>query len=134
MALIDPSGGDSLEIASVLADGITLVVLDDPVTVAPARARTLLAKVLAQKAILMFTDRVRGIRADLVLNSRPTGYTGIGRGRGRVREIELEVHVSGRHLHPHTGRIRLAATGDTGTAWSHLATATAGAQPMIRAV
>ncbi|WP_280331116.1 hypothetical protein [Nocardia wallacei] len=55
LAVIDASGGDPLEVASVLSDGIPMIVCDSSVTVPPKRAQALTAKVRSQRGVLVIT-------------------------------------------------------------------------------
>ncbi|WP_280381389.1 hypothetical protein [Nocardia wallacei] len=128
LALIDSTAGDPVEIASVLADGIPLVVLDARLAVAPARARTMTAKFRSQRGVLVITDRVRGIRPDVIIDAQPAWYTGITRGSGRLREFALAVEVSGRNLdRPRRGQLLLASDGHGGTTWTRNSAAGAAA-------
>ncbi|WP_280361492.1 hypothetical protein [Nocardia wallacei] len=109
LALIDPRNGDPLEIASVLADGLLLTVLDvGQLRVPPARGRALVSKIRGQRGVLITTGAVTGLRADMEIDARVVGYTGINRGTGRVHEIRLDVRVSGRNLRPRVSPLILS--------------------------
>ena len=60
----------------------------------PARMRVLTARLRQSGAVLLVAGAMPG--ADLVLDCRVAGWTGIGRGHGRLRHRELVVEVSGR--------------------------------------
>ncbi|MBF6173591.1 hypothetical protein [Nocardia blacklockiae] len=118
LAVIDPSSGDPLEIASILADGVPVTVLDvGRLAVPPARGRTVMSKVRSQRGVLIITGAVAGLRPDMDIEARVAGYTGIGHGTGRVREIRLDVRVSGRNLRPRTSQLVLAGE-DNHSRWT----------------
>ena len=60
----------------------------------PARMRVLTARLRQSGAVLLVAGSMPG--ADLMLNCRVEGWTGMGRGHGRLRNRELVVEVSGR--------------------------------------
>ncbi|MBF6174399.1 hypothetical protein [Nocardia blacklockiae] len=118
LAVIDASGGDPLEIAAVLSDGIPMIVCDTSVTVPPKRAQALTAKIRGQRGVLVITDRVSGLRPDVTLRARPVGYRGLGAGCGRVQEVRVAVEVAGRNPPIRRGEIMLASDGSEGVRWS----------------
>lgn len=99
VALIPDPGPDLLQVLSILADGVDIIAVA-PVRSAvgigatPARMRVLTARLRQSGAVLLVAGRMPG--ADLVLDCRVEGWTGMGRGHGRLRHRELVVEVSGR--------------------------------------
>lgn len=99
VALVPAPGGDALDVAAVLLDGVDLVVLDLAGTsVAPGRARGLVARARHRGSVLVVTGGAwpgaqLQLRAEVVAG---TTDTGMGRGHGRLRNRELEVQVGGR--------------------------------------
>ncbi len=109
LVLIPDPGPDVLQVLSVLADGVDIIAVAPPVgsggwAATPARLRVLGARLRQSGAVLLVAGRWPG--ADLVLDSRIVGWTGLGRGHGRLRDRELVVEVSGRGI---SGRRRSAA-------------------------
>lgn len=98
LVLIPEPGPDVLQVLSVLADGVDIIaVATGPGATpgaTPARLRVLTARLRQSGAVLVVTGRWPG--ADLVLDSRIEGWTGLGRGHGRLRNRELIVEVRGR--------------------------------------
>ncbi len=94
LVLIPDPGIDVLQILSVLADGVDIIVSVPPKALPPARIRVLTARLRQSGAVLLVTGQWPG--ADLVLNARIENWTGIGRGHGRLRDRELIVEVGGR--------------------------------------
>ncbi|MEU6562668.1 hypothetical protein [Nocardia nova] len=137
LAVIDPGSDGRVvaEVAGVVVEGMALVVIDVTTTIPVAAARSLVARVRAQGAVLVMSSRVQGVRADLTLDSEPCRYSGIGRGRGRVREIRLAVRVSGRGLRPRSGELCLAPADDgVQTEWTRTDGAVAAPTPLERVV
>ncbi|MGN2641522.1 hypothetical protein ACTD5D_36230 [Nocardia takedensis] len=110
VAVIPDPGPDPLEIAAVLLDGLDLVVLGlADRAVAPARSRVLAARARSGGATLVVAD---GHWPDpaLRLESRVTGYAGLGAGRGRLRSLCLDVDVRAKAGPARRGRIDLCPT------------------------
>lgn len=93
IALVPDPGADRLEVASVLLDGMDLVVLGLGGTpVPPSRAKVLASRVRNQDAVLVVTDG-RWPGAQLRWH---TEVVGIDHRRGRIAGWRLRVIVSGR--------------------------------------
>ncbi|WP_336085212.1 hypothetical protein [Nocardia sp. SSK8] len=109
LAVIPDPGPDPAEVAAVLLDGLDLVVLGlDGFAVPPARCRVLTARARNRGATLIAAG---GTWTDpaLRLDSRVTGYRGLGAGRGRLRSVCLDVRVSAKAGPPRHGRMDLCA-------------------------
>lgn len=121
VALVPAPGGDALDVAAVLLDGVDLVVLDLAGTsVAPSRARGLVARARHRGSVLVVTNGVwpgaqLQLRAEVAAG---TADTGLGRGHGRLRTRELEVRVGGRGsvAAGRCSRVRLCPEG-VGVCW-----------------
>lgn len=104
LALIPDPGPDLLQVLSILADGVDIIAVAPTrsggsvgsvgLGATPARMRVLTGRLRQSGAVLLVTGRMPG--ADLVLDCRVEGWTGMGRGHGRLRNRELVVEVSGR--------------------------------------
>ncbi|GGG27737.1 hypothetical protein GCM10007304_46960 [Rhodococcoides trifolii] len=116
-AVIDNPGDDPAEVAAVLLDGVSLVVLGlGGRTVAPTRARAVTARAHTKNAALIVAEgHWSGV--DLTLDARVTGYTGLGHGHGRLRGVHLDLDVTGRGAQRRTGHLDLSAQ-DGSAAWS----------------
>ncbi len=94
LVLVPDPGIDVLQVLSVLADGVDIIVSVPPKVMPPARLRVLTARLRQSGAVLLVTGQWPG--ADLVLNARIENWTGLGRGHGRLRDRELIVEAGGR--------------------------------------
>ena len=99
VALIPDPGPDLLQVLSILADGVDIIAVAPArsasgIGATPARMRVLTARLRQSGAVLLVAGSMPG--ADLVLDCRVEGWTGMGRGHGRLRHRELVVGVSGR--------------------------------------
>lgn len=111
LAVIADAGQDPLEVAAVLLDGMDLVVLGlGEARIPPARARVLAAKARGKGATLLTTGGAWPA-PDLSLESRVSGYTGLGAGRGRIRAIDLDIEVRTRAGTPRRGRVTARPSG-----------------------
>lgn len=112
LAVIPDPGPDPLEIASVLLDGLDLVVLGlGGRAVPPSRTRVLAARARSKGATLVVTGG--GWSGSVLrIDARVAGYDGLGRGRGRLRTVRLDVCVRGRSSPPRTGLLALTPHGD----------------------
>ncbi|MFC9892322.1 hypothetical protein ACFVMC_01390 [Nocardia sp. NPDC127579] len=112
LAVVADPGPDPLEIASVLLDGLDLVVLGlDGGSVAPARARVLAARARNKGATLVVADGAWPHPA-LRIDARIAGYVGLGTGHGRLHSLTLEVEVRGKAGVPGRGHLDLRPTAD----------------------
>ncbi|MBU8816881.1 hypothetical protein KL864_13310 [Mycolicibacterium goodii] len=107
LAVIPDPGADPVEVASVLMDGMDLVVLGlGGRSVPPSRTRVMAARARQKGCTLLVTDGDwQGASARL--EARVCGYevTGAGRGeptpgRGRIGRIRLTMRSRGRSLGP----------------------------------
>ncbi len=115
LALIPDPGPDPVEVAAILLDGVDLVVLGlGGESVAPTRARAVVARARSKGATLLVTDG-RWDGAELRLEASVRGYDGLGRGRelgrGRLRSIQLSVCARGKAMHDRTIRLDLRSVG-----------------------
>ncbi len=110
LALIPDPGADPVEIAAVLLDGMDLVVLGlGGMSVAPSRARAVVARARSKGSTLVVTDGYWD-GAEMRLDARVCGYAGLGngsqdRGCGRLRSLSLTVCARGRSFQPRTTRL-----------------------------
>ncbi|MCP9620893.1 hypothetical protein NMK54_12085 [Nocardia otitidiscaviarum] len=105
LAVVADPGPDRLEVASVLLDGLDLVVLGlDGAAVPPSRARVLSARARARSSTLVVTGGSWS-GPSLHIDTKVTGYDGLGRGCGRLRTVRLDVSVRGRSLPPRHGSL-----------------------------
>lgn len=109
LAVIPDPGPDPIEVAAVLLDGLDLVLLDlRGATAAPARCRVLAARARTHAATLLVTGG-RWDNPALRLDTRVTGYAGLGVGRGLLRSVCLDVRVRSRSGPARHGRLDLCA-------------------------
>ena len=95
LALVPDPGPDPGAVASVLIDGLDLVLLGPGVAaVAPSRARVLAGRVRAAGAVLLVGPGWPG--AELTLAGRHCHYGGLGAGAGRLASVSTVVRCSGR--------------------------------------
>ncbi|MFF3569271.1 hypothetical protein ACFYXQ_15990 [Nocardia jiangxiensis] len=129
LPIIDPSGGDPLEIATVLADGVPVVVLDPGtrhVTVPAARARVLAQRYRSQRGVLICTKQISGFRPDLTIRSHVTAYIGLGPGIGRVQQMKFGIEISDRYTPTRRTELLLAGVDSAEhTAWTRASAAEA---------
>ena len=106
IAVIPDPGKDPVEVATVLMDGLDLVVLSlAGATVAPARARVVAARARHRGAVLLIVDGDWPEQA-LRIDARVRGYevTGGGPGgraapgAGRIGAVHLDVRARGRQV------------------------------------
>lgn len=107
LAVVTDPGSDPLEVASVLLDGLDLVVLGlNGASVPMSRTRVLTARARSKGSTLVVTG---GSWAGPVLriDTQVAGYSGLGRGCGRLRTVRLDVSVHGRSAQPRKGHLAL---------------------------
>ncbi|MTE11670.1 hypothetical protein [Nocardia aurantiaca] len=108
LAVVSDPGPDPLEVASVLLDGLDLVVLGlNGLAVPMSRARVLAARARGKNSTLMVTNGSWSGSA-LHIDTRVAGYSGLGRGCGRLRTVRLDVSVRGRSAQPRLGHLALS--------------------------
>ncbi|WP_216913536.1 hypothetical protein [Nocardia noduli] len=117
LAHIADPGPDPLAVTAILLDGLGVVVLDYPGTVAPSRARAVAARVRSHGAVLIVTT-TGWMRPDVQIHTRTAGYTGLGHGRGRLQAVHLDVRVTSRSTRPRTTRLTLHGSTPDRTRWS----------------
>ncbi|GAB2565898.1 hypothetical protein [Nocardia heshunensis] len=111
LAVVPDPGPDPLEVASVLLDGLDLVVLGlNGLAVPMSRTRVLAARARSKNSTLMVTNGSWSGSA-LHIDTRVTGYGGLGRGCGRLRTVRLDVSVRGRAAQPRSGHLALSPEG-----------------------
>ncbi len=96
LVVIPDPGADALQVLSVLADGMDMIVTAPVSRLAPARLRVFAGRLRQRGAVLLVAGRWPG--ADVVLTVREVRWTGLGDGHGRLRDRDLVVDVSGRRL------------------------------------
>lgn len=107
IALVPDPGPDPVEVAAVLLDGMDLVVLGlGGATVAPSRARAVVARARSKGSTLLVTDG-HWSGAELRLEAKIVGYSGLGQGTGRLHSMRLAVRAQGRAFGPCTARLDL---------------------------
>ncbi|WP_067543990.1 hypothetical protein [Nocardia crassostreae] len=107
LAVVTSPGPEALEIASVLLDGLDLVVLDlNGASIPRTRTRVLTAKARSKNSTLLVTGGTWSGPA-LRIDTRIAGYTGLGRGCGRLRTVSLDVKVHSRSAQPRSGHLAL---------------------------
>ena len=107
LAVVPDPGPDPLEVASVLLDGLDLVMIGmGGREVPPARARLLTARARSKGATLVVAGGAWSGSA-LRIDARIAGYGGLGRGCGRLRTMRLNVRVRGRSAPHRTGVLDL---------------------------
>ncbi|MEV6273798.1 hypothetical protein [Nocardia sp. NPDC051832] len=107
LAVVADPGPDPIEVASVLLDGLDLVVLGlDGASVVPSRARVIAARARNKGATLVVTDGAWPNPA-LRIDARIAGYVGLGTGHGRLHSLTLEVEVRGKTGTPGRGHLDL---------------------------
>ncbi|MDE8647589.1 hypothetical protein PXH69_21680 [Rhodococcus qingshengii] len=112
-ALVPTPGDAAIEVAAILLDGMDLVVLGlAGQAVPPTRARAVIARARSKGSCLVVTEG-RWDNADVRIDSRVTGYAGLGQGRGRITGVTVDVEVSGRGFRPRSATLDLSA--DNGT-------------------
>ncbi|UFS95522.1 hypothetical protein [Nocardia huaxiensis] len=108
LAVVSDPGSDPLEIASVLLEGLDLVVLGlNGLSVPQSRTRVLAARARSKNSTLLVTGGNWSGPA-LHIDTRVTGYSGLGRGCGRLRTVRLDVRVRGRSAQPRLGHLALS--------------------------
>ncbi|MQY24317.1 hypothetical protein NRB20_74520 [Nocardia sp. RB20] len=116
LAVVPDPGPDPLEVASILLDGLDLVVLGMGGREVPAaRGRVLAARARSKGATLVVAGG-RWSGATLRIDTRIAGYGGLGRGYGRLRTVRLDVRVRGRSVPERTGTLDLIP-GDGRVEW-----------------
>ena len=96
LVVIPDPGADALQVLSVLADGMDMIVTAPLARLAPARLRVFSGRLRQRGAVLLVAGRWPG--AELVLTVREVRWAGLGDGHGRLRDRDLDIEVSGRRL------------------------------------
>ena len=79
---------------SALIDGVDIVVVAAPTSVAQGTVRALVNKARKRGTVLVPAAAWPG--SDLVIKATAQRWIGLGRGHGRLRRQELDVRTSGR--------------------------------------
>lgn len=110
IAVVADPGPDPVEIASVLLDGMDLVILGlGGMAVPPSRSRVVAARVRNKGAVLVVTDG-KWDGAHVRLDAQVRGYHGLtGPGRGRLCGTALSVRAQGRAFAARTTRADICA-------------------------
>ena len=107
LAVVAEPGPDPVEIASVLLDGLDLVVVGlAGISVSAGRSRILAARARGKGSTLVVTGGGWS-GPTLRIDSSVAGYSGLGRGRGRLCSVHLDVRVDARSAQARTGRLDL---------------------------
>ncbi|CAM3798510.1 hypothetical protein [Smaragdicoccus niigatensis] len=117
LALIPEAGPDPAGVAAVLLDGIDLVVLGlGGASVAPTRARAVVARARSKRAALLIVDgQLPG--AEVLIDARVEGYSGLGQGVGRVHAVQLSVRTQSKAFGSRSGRFDLRTRSEVGVEW-----------------
>ncbi|MEC3913175.1 hypothetical protein [Nocardia sp. CDC160] len=108
LAVVADPGDDPLEVASVLLDGLDLVVLGlNGLSVPMSRTRILAARARGKNSTLLVTNGSWSGSA-LHIDTQVSGYDGLGRGCGRLRTVRLDISVRGRAAQPRHGNLALS--------------------------
>lgn len=112
LAVVPDPGDDALQVISVLADGVEVIVTGAPrAAVPPARVRVLRGRLRTNGAVLLVAGDWPG--ADLVLTAQASRWSGLGNGHGRLIDRDLAVTVEGRRLgRARSGVLRLSGRRD----------------------
>lgn len=94
LALVPAPGPDWPTVVSALIDGVDIVVVATPSTVAEGTVRSLAARARQRGAVLVPTAAWPG--SDLVIEVTGRSWTGLGAGHGRLRRQELSLRAAGR--------------------------------------
>ena len=128
------------QVLSAVADGVGVLVLGPELSLSPALWRSLTARARTQDTLLLAASPAG--RADLTLDTRSAGWSGLGYGSGRLRRRCVEVRSVGRGVHgdqqisillPEV-RGLLADVPGTTRAETRAAAATSGELQMVRRV
>ncbi|GAB4583325.1 hypothetical protein [Nocardia sp. IFM 10818] len=131
LAVVASPGSEALEVASVLLDGLDLVVLDlNGASVPLTRTRILTAKARSKNSTLLVTGGSWSGPA-LRIDTRIAGYGGLGRGCGRLRTVSLDVEVHSRSAQPRTGHLALCP-GNGRVEWVETKQAAVEPRPVAR--
>jgi hypothetical protein len=97
----------AVEAAAILLDGVDLVILGlSGATVAPSRARAVVARARSKGAVLLVTEgHWDGV--DLRIESQVTGYSGLGDRHGRLTAVQLDVAAAGKGFQRRTSRMEI---------------------------
>jgi hypothetical protein len=112
LAVVPDPGDDALQVISVLADGVEVIVAGSPrAAVPPARVRVLRGRLRTSGAVLLVAGDWPG--ADLVITAQASRWSGLGNGHGRLIDRDLAVTVEGRRLgRARSGVLRLSGRRD----------------------
>ncbi|MFF2088523.1 hypothetical protein ACFVVM_32470 [Nocardia sp. NPDC058176] len=119
LACIRTPDDSAAEVVGVLADGITVIVLDLPhAHIRRSAMETLRARLRSKGAVLLVTstDWARQAHLDIGIQRRPN--YGLGRGRGRVTQYDLDIDISVGGRRVRRGRLVLRGAGGR-TRWHH---------------
>jgi hypothetical protein len=119
IALVD-AGDRATEVVGVLADGIPVIVLDDPSVRLQPRQEEALRGRLRDKGAVLITTNEFGVRQPyLDIEVTHIADHGLGQGRGRVQGFDLNVRVSRQGRLFRRGIISLVGRPGAGTQWRH---------------
>lgn len=112
LAVVPDPGDDALQVISVLADGVEVIVAGAPrAAVPPARVRVLRGRLRTSGAVLLVAGDWPG--ADLVITAQASRWSGLGNGHGRLIDRDLAITVEGRRFgRARSGVLRLSGRRD----------------------
>lgn len=118
--LVEPTAEELWTAVSILLEGLPVVVLDiDDLTVAPSRLRVIAAKMRNHRcALIVSGGRMRGIRPDLYIRTRPIRYHGIGMGRGRIQRTDFSIDSTSRPGQRRALELTCGDLGDGTVTWA----------------
>lgn len=108
-----PRAPDLLSAATILAEGLDLVVCRGAGTLTPTRARSVRAKLRRGTAALVAVE-TSFLSPFARVRARVGSLGGIGRGTGRVTELGVDLQTATRGAPPITRRLRLGGLGVAG--------------------
>lgn len=117
IALVD-AGDRAAEVVGVLADGIPVIVLDDPSVRLQPRQEEALRGRLRDKETVLITTNTFGVRQPyLDIAATHIADHGLGQGRGHFRGFDLDVRVSRQGRPFRRGKISLVGRPGAGAQW-----------------
>ncbi|WP_280490324.1 hypothetical protein [Nocardia carnea] len=119
IALVD-AGDRAAEVVGVLADGIPVIILDDPsVRLRPQQEEALRGRLRDKETVLITTNELGVRQPYLDIEATHIADHGLGQGRGRLSGFDVDVRVSRQGRLFRRGRVSLVGHPGAGTQWRH---------------